>query len=92
MGRNISTDLSRPKLEIIRTSEAWEVSPLLPEMITAGLCFRIQWILWRLSGIDLLAVVKYYTRSIRRSLSTEILFMHVKSHDLQNIPFTSKCC
>ena len=39
-----------------------EVSPLLPEMITARLCFRIQWILWRLSGIDLLAVVKWYTR------------------------------
>ena len=40
-----------------------EVSPLLPEMVTAGLRFRIQWILWRLLGIDLLAVVKWYTHS-----------------------------
>ena len=37
MGRNLSTDLSRPKLEVIRPSK---VSPL--EMITAGLRFRIQ--------------------------------------------------
>ena len=37
MGRNLSTDLSRPKLEVIRPSE---MSPL--EMITACLCFRIQ--------------------------------------------------
>ena len=50
------TDLSRPKLELIRPSS--KVSPLL-EMITAGLCFRIQWILWRLWSC--------------RSLSIEIL-------------------
>ena len=37
MGRNLSTNLSRPKLEVIRPSE---MSPL--EMITACLCFRIQ--------------------------------------------------
>ena len=37
MGRNLSTDLSRPKLEVIRPSE---MSPI--EMITACLCFRIQ--------------------------------------------------
>ena len=36
-GRNLSTDLSRPKLELIPPSK---VSPL--EMITACLCFRIQ--------------------------------------------------
>ena len=54
--------LSRPKLEIIRTSESREVSPLLPKMIL-NLGFRIQWTLWRLSGIDLLAIVKWYTRS-----------------------------
>ena len=59
MGRNLSTDLSRPKLKLIRPSK---VSPLL-EMITAGLCFRIQWILWRLLGINLLAIAKTYTRS-----------------------------
>ena len=65
MGRNLSTDLSRP---FIQPSK---VSPLL-EMIKAGLCFRIQWILWKLSGIDLLAIAEQYKRY--RSLSIEILF------------------
>ena len=36
MGRNLSTDLSRPKLELIQPSK---VSHLF-EMMTAGLCFR----------------------------------------------------
>ena len=39
--------VSQPKAKLIRPSKA---SPRL-EMITAGLYFRIQWILWRLLGI-----------------------------------------
>ena len=65
MGRNLSTDLSRPKLEVIRPSK---LSPL--EMMTAVMAcvseFR------RLSGIDLLAIAKQYTHC--HSSSIEILF------------------
>ena len=44
------TDLSRPKLELIRPSG--KVSPLL-EIITAGVCFRIQWILWSCRSLSI---------------------------------------
>ena len=64
MGRNLSTDLSRPKLDVIRPSK---VSPL--EMMTAGLYFSE---FRRLSGIDLLAIAKQYKYC--HYLSIEILF------------------
>ena len=65
MGRNLGTDLSRPKVGVIRPSK---LRPL--EMITEVMAcvseFR------RLSGIDLLAIAGQYTHC--HSLSIEILF------------------
>ena len=89
MGRNFSTDLSRPKLEVIRPSK---LSPL--EMITAVMAcvseFR------RLSGIDLLAIAEQYKHC--HSLSTEILFktlIDLTKHCIivQPEPYIfAKCC
>ena len=89
MGRNLSTDLSKPKLEVIRPSK---LSPL--EMITAVMAcvseFR------RLSGIDLLAIAEQYTHC--HSLSIEILLktlIDLTKHCVivQPEPYSfAKCC
>ena len=89
MSRNLSTDLSRPKLEVIRRSK---LSPL--QMIIAVMAcvseFR------RLSGIDLLAMAKQYTHC--HSLSVEILFktlIDLTKHCVivQREPYSfAKCC
>ena len=64
MGRNLSTDLSRPKLEV----KPSKLSPLemIPAVMPCVSEFR------RLSGIDLLATAKQYTHC--HSLSNKILF------------------